>query len=111
MYPSQETHQRHRLMHFMDNFIMTQNTSNNETRLKNQALAYKQRLNAWALVRLSVEQQRIVVARFRTRSDAEGHLQRLRQLWPDAKFAIVFDCCADNTLDYSLDPEANSADL
>ncbi|MDZ7958169.1 MAG: hypothetical protein RMY34_09745 [Aulosira sp. DedQUE10] len=31
-------------------------------------------------------------ARFRTRSDADGHLQRLRQLIPDARFMVVFDC-------------------
>ncbi|MBD2335947.1 hypothetical protein H6G64_02940 [Calothrix sp. FACHB-156] len=32
------------------------------------------------------------VARFCTRSDADGHLQRLRQLIPDASFMVVFDC-------------------
>jgi hypothetical protein len=35
--------------------------------------------------------QRVIVARFRSRSDADGHLQRLRQLIPDACFILVFD--------------------
>jgi hypothetical protein len=35
--------------------------------------------------------QRVVVGRFRTRSDAEGHLQVLRRLLPDAEMIVVFD--------------------
>lgn len=37
------------------------------------------------------DMQRIIVGRFRSRSDAEGHLQRLRRLIPDASFIVVFD--------------------
>ena len=54
--------------------------------------AYKERLNPWAITRLLPDMQRVTVARFRTRSDADGHLQRLRQLIPDASFMVVFDC-------------------
>ena len=35
--------------------------------------------------------QRVVVRRFRNRSNAEGHMQALKRLMPDANFVIVFD--------------------
>jgi hypothetical protein len=35
--------------------------------------------------------QKIVVDRYHHRSDAEGHLQVLRQNVPEAKFEVVFD--------------------
>jgi hypothetical protein len=35
--------------------------------------------------------QRIVVGRFRSRSDADGHLACLRQLIPNASFVVFFD--------------------
>lgn len=54
--------------------------------------AYQARLNSWAIARLLPNMQRIIVARFRSRSDADGHLQCLRQLIPDAFFVVVFDC-------------------
>ncbi|MGB7443356.1 MAG: hypothetical protein WA919_20000 [Coleofasciculaceae cyanobacterium] len=31
------------------------------------------------------------MARFRNRSDAEGHLQVYRRLMPNAKFLVMFD--------------------
>ncbi len=39
--------------------------------------------------------QHTIVGRFRSRSDADGHLQCLRQLMPDAAFLVVFDCQAE----------------
>lgn len=54
--------------------------------------AYHARLNSWAIARLLPNMQRTIVARFRSRSDADGHLQCLRQLIPDASFVVVFDC-------------------
>jgi hypothetical protein len=41
--------------------------------------------------------QRVVVGRFRRHSDAEGHLQVLRRLMPEAQLVIVFDCDVDET--------------
>ncbi|NEP17724.1 MAG: hypothetical protein F6J97_12605 [Leptolyngbya sp. SIO4C1] len=35
--------------------------------------------------------QRIVVARFRNRNDAEAHLRTLQRLIPAAKFVLLFD--------------------
>ncbi|AFY34457.1 hypothetical protein [Calothrix sp. PCC 7507] len=71
---------------------MPQNNEYSDFSLEIKANAYKERLNPWAITRLLPDMQRVTVARFRTRSDAEGHLQRLRQLIPDASFKVVFDC-------------------
>ncbi|AOW99300.1 hypothetical protein BJP34_07375 [Moorena producens PAL-8-15-08-1] len=54
-------------------------------------MTYSQRLYPWAVVRLLPMMQRVVVGRFRNRSDAEGHMQALKRLMPDGKFIIVFD--------------------
>jgi hypothetical protein len=32
----------------------------------------------------------MIIARFRRRSDAEGHLRILKQMMPNAEFAIAF---------------------
>lgn len=76
---------------FVNNPIMTQNTNYQESTLKSQAIAYKERLNPWAITRLLPDMQRVTVARFRSRSDADGHVQLLRQLIPDGSFTVVFD--------------------
>ncbi|NJP12666.1 MAG: hypothetical protein HC866_27030 [Leptolyngbyaceae cyanobacterium RU_5_1] len=52
---------------------------------------YKDRLNRWAIARLSPHDHPVVVARFRSRSDADGHLQFLCQRLPDDKFVVIFD--------------------
>ncbi|HAZ48651.1 MAG TPA: hypothetical protein DDW76_03980 [Cyanobacteria bacterium UBA11369] len=50
---------------------------------------YKASLFSWAIFRF-VNCKPIVVGRFRSRSDAEGHLQVLRRLIPGVEFAIAF---------------------
>ena len=77
---------------FLDSLMMPQNTETS----KPGAIAYRDRLHTWAIARLLPNLQRIIVGRFRSRSDAEGHLQRLKQLIPQAKFILVFDCQPDN---------------
>ncbi|AFY41224.1 hypothetical protein [Nostoc sp. PCC 7107] len=57
-----------------------------------QVFAYKERLNSWIVARLFPDMQRVTVARFRSRSDADGYVQSLRQLMPEANFVVVFDC-------------------
>ncbi len=60
-------------------------------------MTYKDRLNPWCIIRpISTVQMRIV-ARFRRRSDAEGHLKILKQLMPDVPFEIMFDIATENT--------------
>jgi hypothetical protein len=72
---------------------MSQNTQEDNTKLKSQAVAYKARLNSWAVARLLPNETRPeIVTRFRSRSDAEGHLKLLRQLTPSDRFEVIFDC-------------------
>jgi hypothetical protein len=70
---------------------MPQNTDYKDTKSENQAIAYRNRLNGWAIARMVADQERVIVARFRSRSDADGYIQHLRQMVSDASFEIVFD--------------------
>lgn len=54
-------------------------------------MPYRERLKPWVIVRLLPNLQNIRVARFRNRSDAEGHLQVYRRLMPNTKFLVMFD--------------------
>jgi len=58
-------------------------------------MTYKERLCCWAIARLLPSQQWMIVARFRSRSDADGHFQFLRQTIPQVKFEVVFDPSGD----------------
>ncbi len=51
----------------------------------------KERLHPWVLVRLLPNLQQITVAQYRSRSDADGHLQVIRRLMPNAKFEVMFN--------------------
>jgi hypothetical protein len=75
-----------------DKIMMPQNTEYKTTKSENQAKNYKNRLNGWAIARLDSEQEKVIIARFRTRSDADGYMQHLRQVVPDATFQVIFDC-------------------
>ncbi len=48
-------------------------------------------LNHWAVIRLMPNMQRAVLTRFRTRSDADGHMKFLRTHSPQSRFQVVFD--------------------
>jgi hypothetical protein len=48
-------------------------------------------LHVWAVVRLLPNLQRVVIQRFRRRSDAENYLRILRRYVYDANIIIVFD--------------------
>ncbi|NJO41347.1 MAG: hypothetical protein HC769_06480 [Cyanobacteria bacterium CRU_2_1] len=54
-------------------------------------MTYADRLNHWAVVRLLPNLQRVTIARFHKRSDADGYAQALRRLIPDATFIVLFD--------------------
>ncbi len=63
---------------------------------KTSELSYRDRLNHWAVVRLlpGVPKNKVqtnIVARFRSRSDAEGHLRFLRSSLPEGNFLVSFD--------------------
>lgn len=55
------------------------------------ASAYKNRLKRWAIARIIPNLKPEVMARFRSRSDADGHLDSFRQRFPSDKFLVVFD--------------------
>jgi hypothetical protein len=55
-------------------------------------MTYKERLTPWVIVRLLPDMQRNIVARFRHRPDADGHVRFLRQQIPNASFEVIFDC-------------------
>ncbi len=71
---------------------MPQNTDYKNTTSENQAIAYRKRLNGWAVARVVTEQEKVIVSRFRSRSDAEGYIQHLRQMIPNTVFELFFDC-------------------
>jgi hypothetical protein len=58
-------------------------------------MTYKERLCCWAIARLLPSHQSMIVARFRSRSDADGHFHFLRQTIPHVKFEVVFDRSGD----------------
>ncbi|BAZ12748.1 hypothetical protein NIES4071_45810 [Calothrix sp. NIES-4071] len=73
------------------NIIMAQDTRTSYSE-QNQPVSYKKRLNSWAIARMLPDMKREIVARFRSRSDADGHMQLLLRVTPDANFMLVFDC-------------------
>lgn len=60
-------------------------------------MQYRDRLNPWIVVRLLPKMQRIIVGRFHSRSDADGHLKTLRRLIPQASFVVMFDGAIQDT--------------
>ncbi len=70
---------------------MPQNRDYKDTKSENQAISYKNRLNGWAIARVLADKERVIVARFRSRSDADGYVQHLRQMVPAGSFEIFFD--------------------
>jgi hypothetical protein len=54
-------------------------------------MPYREQLAPWIVVRLLPKMQRVVVGRYRSRSDADGHLAILRQRIPESEFVVVFD--------------------
>ncbi|HAA28307.1 MAG TPA: hypothetical protein DCE56_12255 [Cyanobacteria bacterium UBA8553] len=62
----------------------------------NSIMTYRQRLQCWAIARLLPSQKWAIIARFRSRSDAEGHFQFLRRKVPNVSFKVVFDLTSQN---------------
>ena len=54
-------------------------------------MAYKDSLKPWAVVRLGKNLAWVIIARYKSRSDAEGHWLLLKQRVPDIEFKVVFD--------------------
>lgn len=54
-------------------------------------MSYRERLTPWTIVRLLPDMQRVIIGRFRSRSDADGHIRFLRQQIPYGSFEVIFD--------------------
>ena len=54
-------------------------------------MTYRDRIHPWCVIRLLPKAQRITVARFRRRHDADNHAQALRRLIPAGVFVILFE--------------------
>jgi hypothetical protein len=54
-------------------------------------MTYKKCLKPWAVARLLPHGKWVIVGRYRSPSDAEGHLLILRQRVPNIQFKVVFD--------------------
>ena len=70
---------------------MTQNGYQQGLAANPGAIAYQKRLYPWAIAKLMPSMQRAIVGRFRSRSDADGHLLCLRQLMAQATLVVIFD--------------------
>ena len=62
-------------------------------------MTYRDRIHPWCIIRLLPKAQRITVARFRRRNDADNHAQALRRLIPAGVFIILFEPPAKITAD------------
>jgi hypothetical protein len=71
---------------------MPQNTDYKASNSETQPIGYKERLNSWAVTRLIPGTPQEIIARFRSRSNAEGYMQHISQLVPHASFMVIFDC-------------------
>jgi len=54
-------------------------------------VTYFNLLHPWCIIRQLPNLQRLVVARFRRRIDAESHLQIISKLIPNVTYEIIFD--------------------
>lgn len=60
-------------------------------------MTYKECLKPWAVARLLPPGKWAIIGRYSNSSDADGHLQLLRQRVPNMQFKVVFDV-SDRTL-------------
>ena len=55
-------------------------------------MTYRDKLSPWAIARLLPNNlQWVIIARYRNRSDADGHLQLLRRRVPQIRFEVIWD--------------------
>ena len=55
------------------------------------AMTYLNQLYPWCIIKPLPNLQRLIVARFRRRNEAEAHLQVIRRLMPGITYTIIFD--------------------
>ena len=54
-------------------------------------MTYHDQLHPWCVIRHLPKMQRLTVARFRRRNEAEAHLRALQLLTPQYHYTIIFD--------------------
>jgi hypothetical protein len=54
-------------------------------------MTYRDSLKPWAVARLLPNGKWVIIGRYHSRSDADGHLHLLRLRVPDQEFSVVFD--------------------
>lgn len=54
-------------------------------------MTYRESLKCWAIVRTAPKTPAVVVSRFRSRSDAEGHRLLMQEQFPGATLIVMFD--------------------
>ena len=54
-------------------------------------MTYKQSLKPWAVARLLPNGKWVIIGRYRSPSDADGHVQLLHQRVAKEQFKVVFD--------------------
>ncbi|WP_248277494.1 hypothetical protein [Brasilonema sp. UFV-L1] len=59
--------------------------------MKRQTKTYRTALAPWAVVQWFSPKERTVIHRFRSRSDADGHLTVLQRLMPEADLRVIVD--------------------
>lgn len=59
-------------------------------------MLYQERLKKWAVVRVISGSKPIILERFRSIADAEGHLKVLQNQMPHEKLMVIFDRPSDD---------------
>jgi hypothetical protein len=67
--------------------------------------------NAWIIYRLLPNFQRLPVAQFHSRSEAESSLKTIRQLLPDTELILAFEVAPENPTTKPIHPPAKKSNL
>jgi len=54
-------------------------------------MTYKEKLQPWCIIRNLPDMRSTFIARFRSRSDAQGHMQLLRANNPTTSYQVIFN--------------------
>ena len=67
-------------------------------------MTYKAQLYPWCIIRPFPNMRTQIVGRFRSRSDAEGHLRVLKRMIPTVAYEIMFDITPEDLDSQNLTP-------
>ncbi|MCU0543739.1 MAG: hypothetical protein MUE44_16415 [Oscillatoriaceae cyanobacterium Prado104] len=67
--------------------------------------------NTWTIYRLLPNFQRLPVAQFRSRSEAESSMKVMRQLLPDTELILAFEIAPENPATAPIQPPAKEPNL